>query len=156
MKRNWPRAAWLSGLLAIAAVSAAFAAQINNYTIPVVASFFDACTGDQDNLTGNLHLRSAVTSSSNGGRHVSLSANYEDLRLYDTVTGITCAGQGNAGFAFNVAPGTAVEYTVGTHVELACPGPANNTSISEKIHVTIDANGNLSASVSDFTSLCGH
>lgn len=155
MKRNWARAIWLSGLLVIAPVSAAFAAQINNYTIPVAASFNDGCTGDLVNLTGNFHLRSAATTSSNGGRHVSLSANYEDLRLYDTVTGITCAGHGNSAFAFNFGAGATVEYTIGTHIGLACPGPANNTLIDEKIHVTIDANGNLSASVSDFTSRCG-
>lgn len=149
----------MAALLLGLAIPFAHAGNAFNDNFPV-AGPIDPCTGDPTTFSGNFHLVANVTTSSNGGFHVVVHDNLDNTTSVDTVTGVTCRAMnstvGISGtFSFNTSSGAATTHTSTNDAQTICPGPNNNSLFHFVTHVTVNANGDVTAAVSDMTLRCG-
>lgn len=152
------RYAALSAVLLVWAATAAYAGKIFNIESPFAFSTIDPCTSDLINVQGTFHVHLDVTESKNGGFHAVFLSNLQNPTAFDTVTGQTCTLQEQNQFiggVTNQTPGGATEFMTELTTRVVCPGPSNNDVIHAIFHLTIDAQGNPTAVISDFKMTCG-
>lgn len=117
-----------------------------NQRIPLPPS---VTVDDQEyGLTGSLHVTFFVHKDNAGGIHVRAHANAQGV----TVTkpgGTTCRGVGAVNVTVNVgAPkGAASEGTAVANLGLVCPGREPNLRLHANLHLTINANNEVTAKV---------
>jgi hypothetical protein len=121
-----------------------------------IAVFIDCANGGAGELvalTGELHDLFHVTMSG-GGRFV--------LKLHDQPEGISGVGEitGDVYHATGVTQETVTSGVIGStdtfvnNFRIIGPGPGNNFLIHETFHVTVNANGTLTATVDNFSAEC--
>jgi hypothetical protein len=101
-------------------------------------------------LSGSLHIVFFVHRDNAGGVHVRAHANAQGV----TVTkpgGATCRGVGAVNITVNVgAPkGAASEGTAVANLGLICPGREPNLRLHANLHVTVNANNEVTATVAN-------
>jgi hypothetical protein len=143
------------GLLTLAAAAmfagapaAAQQATRTNQRIPLPASF---PVGDaQYGLRGSLHVTFFVHRDNAGGIHVRAHANAQGVSVTKP-TGSTCRGVGAVNVTANVgAPkGAASEGTAVANLGLVCPGREPNLRLHANLHITVNANNEVTATVAN-------
>jgi hypothetical protein len=117
---------------------------------PVVV--VSTCTGEAVTIQGTQRSLIHVTFDGTGGGH---------FRFYTGQHGFGVgAPSGNqytfaetAGSEANF-PGNSFEFTVQMSSRLITAGPNNNQMLHSTVHVTFDANGNMTATVNNFSADC--
>jgi hypothetical protein len=142
-------------LAALASVTAAQAAVITNQIIPINLIVFVPCanggTGELVDLSGNLHDMFATT----------VNGNHFSMKYMDNPQGVSGTGEttGDSYQATGVTQGqtsgnVGFEDTYINNFRIIGHGPGNNFLVHETYHVTVNANGDVTASVDNFSVDC--
>jgi hypothetical protein len=133
-------------------------ASTSNEKIPVDLLVFIPCAnggaGEYVELSGSLH---AVT-------HVTVNGNNFQVKYLDQPQGISGVGE-TTGDKYQATGGTQEQYggsfvngqyedTYINNFRIIGQGPGNNYLIHENIHVTINANGEVTTYIDNFTADC--
>jgi hypothetical protein len=151
MKRN----IWL-GVLAVfafALATTAMADNVVNVDIPISITATNPCVPESVPLSGNLHVVINVTTDSKGGLHVDMHTN-EHLTGTGATTGANYNANVSSHTTFNSDSGGAVTITSPLNVELIAQGNVPNFLLKALFHITVNPDGTVTASVSDFDTVC--
>ena len=128
----------------------------DNVKIPINMPVFIPCaaggSGDVVYLSGNIHVLFHTTFDDSGGYHSKYHYQPQGISGTGSITGYKYQGTG-------VTQGTAngkVDY-VSTYVnnfKIIGQGPGNNFLVHQNLHVTVNANGRVTAFVDNFSVKC--
>ncbi len=139
-------------LPASAAASTFTVSQSFPIDILVFVSCANGGSGEFVELTGNLHEVFTVTFNANGGIHVSTLDNPQGITGTGFTTGVKYQGTGETRDGFTSMVG--FEETYVNNFKIIGQGPNNNFLVHENFHVTVNANGTLTAFVDNFSVVC--
>ena len=105
-------------------------------------------------LTGAAHTVFAVTQDANGGLHIATHVNTVGLSGVGLTTGNTYHASHADSFVSN-SVGAKNEFTFFNNFLMTAPGAGNNVRVHEVVHVTVNANGEITAETDDLTVDCG-
>lgn len=105
-------------------------------------------------LTGEVHAVFSVTVDANGGVHIATHFNNVGVSGFGLTTGDIYQAAGGDYFVSNSGV-TANEFTFVNNFQMTAPGSGNNLHVHELVHVTVDANGEVTAEVNNITVDCG-
>ena len=152
----------LSGLVAVlsfAVVSSSSGAPASSFTVnsvfPIDLAVFVPCAnggvGEDVLLSGNLHDLIHVTVNDNSV-HVKTHDQPQGISGTGVVTGDKYQATGVTQDEFNTSFG--MEETFINNFRIIGQGPGNNFLVHENFHITINANGTVTASHDNFTVDC--
>ena len=137
-----------------AAVAAQATTVTTNETIPLNTTTVNLCNGDTVTLTGSVHVLSHVTLDTNGGTHVKTLHNFENV-MGTGATGTTYRAVSTNNHTMNNNGSTAQqEFTNVNRVRLISQGLTDNYLLNGTIHTTVNANGEVTSTVTNFTTNC--
>lgn len=151
-------------LLAITAIALAGAAGAGaqattvttNEQVPITVFAFVPCANDGAGelvlLTGTLHVLTHVTIDDQGGLHVKQHFQPQGLSGVGLTTGDTYRGTGVTQTEFNATAAT--EQTSINNFRIIGQGPDNNFLVHSTFHVTVNANGEVTTVVDNFSTEC--
>ena len=149
------RSVWLLGILGVfvlALATTAQAANVFNDVIPFSIDPLNPCTTETVSIDGNLHVIVNATLDHSGGIHLGISVNTNDVHGTGDPSGIKYSGHANVNGRLNLTSG-AQEATLIVNLGLQSQGSASNLKIKLTAHITVNANGNVTSVVFDFTGL---
>lgn len=143
--------------LSIIAPASAKATTFNdNVKIPIEIFVFVPCAaggaGEFVSLSGSLHVLFVTTIDSRGGFHSKFHNQPQGITGTGFTTGAKYQGTGVTQGTFNGKVG--FENTFVNNFKIVGQGPGNNFMIHENFHVTVNANGEVTASVDNFSVKC--
>jgi hypothetical protein len=145
----------ISAALALG-VQAAQPAVVINESFPVAIAVFVPCAADGAGetvvLEGNLHGLITITANKN---HLSIKTHFQPQGLSGTglTTGDKYQGTGVTQDHFTTGIG-ATTFTFVNNFRIIGQGPGNNFLVHENVHVTMNANGGVTATVDNFSVEC--
>jgi hypothetical protein len=133
-------------LLMVSLASLVHAKVIENIKIPTVEFALIPCTGDAVLLEGRLHILITETVDKNGGLH--LKAHFQPMNLQGEVIagpneGAKYNGTGVSQDRLNLKKGET--FTMINNYRMIGQGKAPNFMVHETWHVTVNANGEVTA-----------
>jgi hypothetical protein len=141
----------LTGWLIPAAATAA-GAQIQNESV-VGDVVVNPCNGESITITsGTFQIVDHVTATPNGGFHVIAEGNAHGVQGRGT-SGATYQAPGGFWVELNATPGAQVDTEVGVF-NLIGQGSAPDFRQGGVLHITVDANGTVTASIDNGGSTC--
>jgi hypothetical protein len=147
--------ATISAALALG-VQAARSEVVVNESFPIALAVFVPCAdggaGEEVVLDGDLHLLLTITENAN---HLSIKTHAQPQGISGTglTTGDKYQGTGVTQDHFTVNRG-AETFTFVNNFRIIGQAPGNNFLIHETFHVTINANGEITATVDNFSVEC--
>jgi hypothetical protein len=144
----------ISAALAIG-VQAAQSEVVLNESFPIAIAVFVPCAdggaGELVVLEGDLHVLLSITQNDN---HLSVKSHSQPQGISGTglSTGDTYQGTGVTQDQFTT--GLGVTFTFVNNFRIIGEGPGNNILVHETFHVTINANGEVTATVDNFSVEC--
>ena len=120
--------------------------------IPVDFNLFIPCAGEEVRLTGKLHLLIHVTLDNAGGFHSNLRANPQGITGTGLTTGDKYQSTGASNTQFNTKVGN--EETFVFIFNFIGQGNGNKLMVHVTHHVTVNANGIVTAIVDNFRVEC--
>jgi hypothetical protein len=119
-------------------------------------SFYNACTGENVTITsGTLHIVTQVTNDADGGYHLDMRGNAQNVVAIGDATGTTyhLAGDfwGEQNGRSDGSP--QVDQLITLH-NVVSEGPSPNVTIHIVTHMTIDANGVVTADITSVNTGC--
>jgi hypothetical protein len=147
------------GLLTAAPVRAQAQTFTDNVKEPIALAVFVECAnggaGELVELTGTLHVLFHVTVDAQGGVHVKSHFQPQGIRGVGSTTGDKYQATGVTQDHFNAgSDGLPVTFTFINNFRIIGKGPGNNFLVHETFHVTINANGQVTAEVDNFRAEC--
>ena len=110
------------------------------------------CNGEDVNVSGNVHMTIGVTTDGNGGSHLRIHINNQDVSGIGVDTGsryqIPTTLDSSAYF------GSATTMTLTVNARVVAQGSTPNFNMRELIHVTVNANGVTTASIDNPSMDC--
>ena len=131
----------------------------SNQKIPYNDSIWVFCAnggrGEPVRLTGDMHALFLYTIDENGGRHVASHFQPMGITGYGEVTGDKYQATGVTRHDWNLQPAAyPVVYTLVNNFRVVGPGPGNNFLVHETYHITLNANGEVTAELDNFRGEC--
>ena len=127
-----------------------------NLKVPVNIGVFIPCAasgaGEVVFLTGTLHVLLRLTIDNGGGIHAGAHFQPQGIRGFGQTTGDKYQGTGVTQNEFNATVG--VEETVINNFRVIGQGTGNNFLVHETFHITINANGDVTAFVDNLSVDC--
>jgi hypothetical protein len=133
--------------IAFGGVAGAQAGIIQNITLPLSSLRSQDCTGGIVQLDGTVHL--VAVEAGNGALVGHL--NYQNVTATDEATGATYRVSSVDNHVADLAGGDVV--SVG-NIHLVGAGPGDNLVVQALTHVTVNANGEVTAEISELRSDC--
>lgn len=155
--RRFSSAVLITALFTLLAFASAPAqASATQYDEPVAGVIvYNECNGEFVVLTsGYAHLNTNITSNPNGGSHVVVHLNFQDIEGRGDTTGATYRFVGSEHYSFNTQPGAAYTLTSTSHRGAVSQGPTPNAIFQVVSHITINANGDVTAAFSNYRIIC--
>jgi hypothetical protein len=152
MRRLLPALFLAAALCLVPATSSA--AVVRNVQVPLSLTVFNPCNGDSIAVTGTIHLLASMTNDGGGGFHIAFMDNVSQVTGSGSVSGTTYHGVGGDWFTANVKPPFPVELTMTDVFGLISAGPSPNLVITDTFHITVNADGTLTANVARFSLSC--
>lgn len=121
-----------------------------NTEMPFTATLTD-CNGQPVVVAGTMHMVAHYTVSANGGTHLHINTNWQDVSGTSGTT--TYRAHSNNHFNFN-SQGAQSEVTTIDNVRLISAGLTDNLKIRVTMHTTVNANGEVTASFVNFEVVC--
>jgi hypothetical protein len=146
--------ATISAALALG-VQAAQSAVVVNESFPIALPVFVPCAdggaGELVVLEGDLHLLLSITAD---GNHLSIKTHAQPQGI--TGTGLSTGDkyQGTGVTQDHFTTGLGETFTFVNNFRIIGEGPGNNFLVHETFHVTINANGEVTATVDNFSVEC--
>jgi hypothetical protein len=138
---------------AIVAKAESFTASVK---IPIDIVVFVPCAnggaGENVALSGTLHDLFHITLDGNGGFHSKFHVNPQGVSGIGETTGTKYQGTGVTQGTFNGQVGFETSFV--NNFRIIGQGPGNNFLVHENFHVTINANGTVTAFVDNFRVEC--
>ena len=139
-----------------AAASGKATVTTTNDRFPIDITVFIPCAnagvGEDVDLSGNLHVLFHTTDDAQGGFHVKSHAQPQGVSGVGQITGDKYQGTGVTQDQFNAQVGE--EFTFVNNFRIIGQGPGNNFLVHQVIHVTVNANGEVTAEVDLFSEDC--
>lgn len=149
------------GLASLMAAGPSLAATTFTTTsrIPVSLFAFVPCAnegaGEFVSLAGTVNEVLRLTIDDAGGLHLKGQDNPQGVAGVGLTSGATYQGTGVSQFTQDVRPaGFPVTFTAVNNFRIIGQGAVGNLLVHELFHVTVNANGNLTAFVADFSLVC--
>jgi len=135
-----------------------YAAVDTNMSFPVTISVFIPCavggTGEVVTLNGSIHVLISTTVNAN---HISSDVHFQPQGLsgVGSVSGNKYQGTGITRFSFeaDVAGFPFIQTSV-NNFKIIGQGPGNNFLVHENFHLTVNADGTLTANIDNFSASC--
>jgi hypothetical protein len=134
-------------------------AQATSYTssmiLPMDDVSFNPCTGEFIHFTGRMHIVSHTSFDANGGLHNKYQL--QPMGLSGTVigTGVKYKGVGVTKFQpYSYPIGEPISITNVNNYRLIGQGPAVNFMVHQTIHITFNANEEMTANVENVKMTC--
>lgn len=126
-----------------------------NETTTLNGTEVNLCSGEVVVLTGEIHVVTHTTTDSNGGLHVKTHQNFENVTGTGTLflTPYRAVSSNNHSFNDN-GSNAQQEFTTVNRVRLISPGPAENFLLNATSHTTVNANGEVTTTFSNFVVNC--
>ena len=140
-------------LMALAAAPTR-AANVENFRFPVVTILINPCTGEPILFAGEFHVTTSITVDRNGGFHFESHGNASQIRGVGLFSDDTYRGTQANNFVFNSNSGGTFEQTSQFVFSMIAPGPDNNFFVRILFHITVNANGEVTAIVDNFEAEC--
>ena len=129
-----------------------------NIKVPVEILVFIPCalggTGEVVELSGNLHLLTHVTTDNNGGMHVEMHAQPQGISGIGMDSGDKYQATGVTRGHINTQGPAPFESTFVNNFRIIVQGRGNNFLVHQVIHVTINANGDVTADIDKMSVDC--
>jgi hypothetical protein len=136
--------------------TSAFAEVITNDKVPFTATVFVPCanggTGENVDISGTLHVLCGVTLDGKDGFHAHAHFQLQDASGTGQITGDKYQASGVLECQINGKVG--VEFTKIFNAHIIGQGPGNNATIHLNCHLTVNANGDVTAMVDNFNADC--
>lgn len=131
-------------------------ASTSNVIIPINISVFVPCAdggaGEFVDLYGNLHLLFHITIDPAGGVNVKTHAQPQGISGTGLTTGDKYQGTGVTQDRFHT--NVVDNFTFVNNFKIIGQGPGNNFLVHQNVHITVNANGDLTADVDNFSVRC--
>ncbi len=128
----------------------------SNVSFPIDLIFFVPCAaggaGEDVHITGDIHDLFHTTLDGRGGFHNEAHQNAQGVRGTGLTTGDKYQATGAAHFSFNGQVG--FEQTIVSNVHIIGQGSGNNLLMHQTFHITVNANGTVTAFVDNFSVEC--
>lgn len=147
----------LLGVAVLALLVGAFPARgevILNDTVPFAAAVPIPCAGELALMSGPLHVLLTATADGNGGVHLTSHFQPQGVSGVGSISGNKYQGTGVTRDETNVTSGGAFETTFVNNFRMIGQGPGNNLLVHSTVHVTVNANGDVTATVSNVSVEC--
>ena len=150
----------LVALMALAMVLPVNAAVTQNEVVPLDMYVWIPCAnggaGESVELTGELHILMTLTEDSAGGMHGKAHFQPQGVTGVGDVTGDKYQATGVTQDQFHIAPddGYPYEYTYINNFRIIGQGKGNNYLVHQTVHLTINANGEVTAEVDNYEVDC--
>jgi len=153
MRRLLPALFLAAALWLVPATSSA--AVVQNAQLPLNVTFVNTpCTGDTITFTGNIHLVIAMTPDASGGFHFHADNNVSGVTGVGVPSGTTYHGIGGGWFEFNADPPFPVVATETDVFGLISTGSSSNFVVTVTLHMTVNADGSITAQVMRISITC--
>ena len=126
---------------------------ISNVKTPMVLGVPIPCSGDFVLLSGNLHTLVTREVDNNGGEHVTVHNQRQGFSGV-SVNGVKYQGTGGSHTHENNQSGPSFEGTFVDNFRIIGQGKGNNLLMHLTIHLTVNANGDVTAEVLNFNADC--
>jgi hypothetical protein len=124
-------------------------------TVPIDEVAENPCTGELVHFTGNLRILGHFTQDANGGVHLHSSVQPRGISGTGLESGTRYRGVGVSRSGVYFPPGEEPrQFTIVSRFHVVSEGSSDNWIEKLTIHVTVSANGELTAEVVRFTSRC--
>lgn len=138
---------------------AAASSSTTNLQIPIRFAQFVPCAnggaGELVILSGTLHELIHVTVDNRGGTHIKTHDNPHNVSGVGLAAGARYRGTGVTQQHINAGPsGLPRTVTFVNNFRIIGQGPGNNFMIHENVHITINPNGTVTASVDNLSVVC--
>jgi hypothetical protein len=159
MKRTFGSLSILSAALALCMLSAPNLASAQatttttNLELPL-STTLAACTGELIDFTGTIHLVIQSVTTPSGTFKITIHSNNQDVSGTGTQSGATFRFQAIANTTELSSVVAAQETTTIIDFRIIGPGPNNNFLLQETFHVTVNANGEATATVNQISAKC--
>jgi len=127
---------------------------ITNAKVPFSLGVFIPCVPEVVVLTGELHILTAQEVDSDGGIHVKTHFQPQGISGVGSVTGDKYQGTGGTQEHFNIHSSPAIEDTFVNNFRIIGQGSGNNFLVHTTFHVTINAEGVITADVLNDSTEC--
>jgi len=127
---------------------------LTNDKIPIVILTLIPCVPETVILTGELHALVTQEVDSDGGIHIKTHFQPQGISGVGSVTGVKYQGTGVTQEHFNIHSGLAIEDTFVNNFRMIGQGPGNNLLVHTTFHVTVNANGVVTADVLNTSTEC--
>jgi hypothetical protein len=121
---------------------------VQNLKIPIEADIYNAGAGEWIHITGEGHLLLTSTADKNGGFHVAMHANFQGYVGIGLTSGDKYQITGGNTIQMNFKPPFPSEQSFLSFLNVVGPGRGNNMQTFMHTHVTVNANGDATATVS--------
>jgi hypothetical protein len=113
------------------------------------------CNGDDVRLSGNVNFVLHMTQDASGGIHiVGGHSNFQGVTGIGELTGNKYIFAGGVNDISNIREDSANEFTFLAHGRLISQGSQANQLASTQVHVTFNANGEITAEIRSFSFKC--
>jgi hypothetical protein len=134
----------------------ATAAVITNASFPFSLTVFVPCAaggmGEVVELTGRLHDTFGVTANSNGLFHLEVHDNPQGVSGIGQTTGDRYKATGMT--RFQIVSDAPYEIISVDNFKIIGPGPGNNFTVHDNLHIRIDGEGQVTAFHDNFRAQC--
>ena len=145
----------LLGLLSLTGAGVALAEAFTVTTVEQIPISFETPGCEEPILlTGTLHLVSHVTFDANGGFHLVSESNPQGVRGLGLTSGTMYQGTGVGRVNANASGSGAEEFTTVGSFKIIGRGPTDNLLVQATFHVTVNANGEVTSVVDNFSVRC--
>src|SRR5215470_4548233 len=127
---------------------------VTNTSVPFAALVFIDCAPDIVLISGNLHVLISQEVDSNGGVHLKSHFQPQGIDGVGLLTGDTYHATGVTQEHINDHSGNAFEDTFVNNFRIIGQGSGNNFLVHTTFHVTVDANGVVTALASNTSAEC--
>ncbi len=142
----------LLGLFGLSAQPARAAAVQTD--VPISGTAYSSCTGEIIAISGYYHQQVNITYDNSGGAHLSLSENFQGVSGIGETSGLKYQIPGTFHVTENFTAGQAFNFTETLNEALISQGSAPNEQIHGLLHITVDANGNVTSYIDTFSITC--
>jgi hypothetical protein len=132
------------------------AAQVFNVDVPLAVTFPNPCapgSGETIAFTGTIHVLFNETFPPDGSIHVQFEDNVHDVTGLSS-TGVTYSGVGGDWFELNASPPFPFNATATDVFGLISDGATANFLVTATFHITVNADGTVTATVSNVRIAC--
>ncbi len=154
------RAALISATLLVFAAAAGSPAfgqattTTTNEEVPVSSSVVNPCNGDVVNYQGTLHVTNTLTTDSSGGFHLKTHTNFQDVSGTGVPSGLNYRVVTTRNETVNDSDSAQFETTVIQTIKAVSQTSAPNLFIHIVMHITVNANGQTTSTVTEVTAEC--